>query len=55
MKVIFSKSGKGSISPKISLKNKELNKLGITPENPEVNVKYTKSYIIIRKEEEVMQ
>lgn len=48
-KIIYGKSGKGSISPRIGLKNKELEKLGITEENPEVEIKYTKSYIIIRK------
>lgn len=53
MKVIFSKSGKGSISPKINLKNTGLSKLGITPEEPEVDVTYTKSFIIIRKKIDV--
>lgn len=50
-KIIFSKNGKGNISPRITLKNKYLKQLGITPNSPIVNVQYNEKEIIITKSE----
>lgn len=52
LNIIFSKRGDGkTLTPKISLPMKDLNRMGITPENREVEYIYDEEnkQIIIRK------
>ena len=51
MKVIFTKNGKGYLSPRITLKNKDLEKMKVTPDRPEVKCTYIEELegIIIKR------
>lgn len=51
MRVIFSKNGKGNLSPKIGISNKILKTINVTPEEPEIDVYYSEfiNCIIIKK------
>ena len=49
LKVIFTKSGSGSISPKINLPIKWMRELGIDKDNREVLLELDKDKIIISK------
>jgi len=40
LKILFGKSGSGSISPRISLPMSWIKDMGLSQENREVNVKY---------------
>lgn len=52
LKVLFGKSGSGSISPRISLPMSWIKDMGLSQENREVTVKYDekKKQIIIEKD-----
>ena len=52
LKVLFGKSGSGSISPRISLPMSWIKDMGLSQENREVTVKYdeNKKQIIIEKD-----
>lgn len=40
LKVMFNKSGSGSITPRLSIPISDLRKMGITPEDREINYYY---------------
>lgn len=51
LRILFGKSGSGSVSPRISLPMSWIKDMGLSQENREVNVKYdeAKKQIIIEK------